>query len=159
MEFFIDSSVFLNLFLNEEHSEEAEDILSNVELGADIGYATPHILEEITFKLIVAKGLEIIGKASIWRLRDKLRKDTAFRREILGILNIFFDYVQELEKGGLRTVPVLDDDFKASYRIIEEYGLLPSDALTVAVMRRKNIKTIATFDKDFKTVKSIKTIP
>jgi len=159
MDFFIDSSIFLNLFLGAKEADKSEEILSNVEKGVDIGYVTPHILEEITYKLIVSKGIELLGKTSIWVLRDKLKSDEDFRREVNKVVRLFYNYIHKLTKGGLRITSLIDDDFFKSVEIIEKFGLLPSDALTVAVMMRKGIKTIASFDSDFKIIKNLHVIP
>ncbi len=159
MEFFLDSSVFLSLFLGEKEADKASEILINVEKGIDIGFVTPHILEEITYKLIISKGLELLGKASIWTIRDKLKDDIDFRGKIIQVVDLFIKYIEKMLKGGLRVTPIIDDDYFKSIKIIEGFGLLPSDALIVAVMMRKGIKTIASFDKDFKLIKSIKVIP
>jgi len=43
--------------------------------------------------------------------------------------------------------------------IINKYGLLPADAIHLAVALRLKVNVMATFDEDFKYVKELKTIP
>ena len=51
------------------------------------------------------------------------------------------------------------DDWLRALNIIEKYGLLPADAIHVAVALRVRASAIVTFDEDFKAVKEIKIIP
>ena len=55
----IDSSVFLHLLLDGDRADEAEALLSSVEEGALRAYVTTHVLEEVSFKLLLAKGSEL----------------------------------------------------------------------------------------------------
>ena len=159
LEYFLDSSIFLKLFLGEDEADKAIEILVNVEKGIDIGYVTPHILEEIAYKLIISKGIKLLGKVSIWDTKERLKVDKEFRKEIVRVVKVFTVYIQKLLKGGLRITAIIEDDYFKSIKFVEKYGLLSSDALIVAVMKRKNINTIATFDKDFTLVEKIKVIP
>ncbi|MCD6509611.1 MAG: PIN domain-containing protein [Thermoprotei archaeon] len=52
MRMFIDSSVFLRLFLGEPGADKAQEILELVERSRVLGYITPLVLEEISFKMI-----------------------------------------------------------------------------------------------------------
>jgi len=49
---FIDSSVFLVLYLDEPGAGDAKEILENVETNKVEGVITPLVLEEVTFKVI-----------------------------------------------------------------------------------------------------------
>ncbi len=42
--------------------------------------------------------------------------------------------------------------YKEMWRIIENYGLLPNDALIAATCKHYGIRRIATFDEDFRRV-------
>ncbi len=68
MSLLIDSSVFLHLLFDEERADEAETLLSSVETGAIKAYVTTHVLEEVAFKLMLAKGSEL-GETSFGGLR------------------------------------------------------------------------------------------
>ena len=53
-----------------------------------------------------------------------------------------------------RDITILRDvvDFEIWIEILENYNLLPNDALIAATCKHHGIKKIATFDEDFKRV-------
>lgn len=59
----------------------------------------------------------------------------------------------------LNIIPPTYSDFKEDIKISLEYKLLPSDALTVAIMKREEAKEILTLDNDFKQIPWLKVIP
>lgn len=50
-------------------------------------------------------------------------------------------------------------DWENSVQYIDRYGLIPADALHLAVALRLKADSIATFDEDFRSVKEINLIP
>ncbi len=159
MKVFIDSSVFLRLLLDEPGADKAQDILERVEGNKIVGFITPLVLEEVSFKLIYAKMSELLNTNNIWRIREALRYDEEKRCRCMEVLQGFYDYIEYLYTRGLRIEPIVYNDWTQSLRIIRNYGLLPADALHLAVAERVGVKTIASFDEDFKYVKGIKVIP
>ncbi|PLJ76905.1 type II toxin-antitoxin system VapC family toxin [Infirmifilum sp. SLHALR2] len=159
MKIFLDSSVFLKLLLDEPGAEEAQEILEAVESGGLKAYITPLVLEEVSFKLLLAQASYLLGTANVWRIRQALREDEALRAKCFTVLEELSRYIEKLSEGGLRVEPILHTDWLVSTRYVEKYGLLPADAMHVAVASRLSVSTIATFDEDFKHVKGIKVIP
>ncbi len=159
MRIFIDSSIFLKLLLDEPGADKAQEILEMVEENKVLGYVTPMVLEEISFKLIYAKASEILNTKNVRRIREALKLDEKIRNECIKILKTFYDYVEYMLGKGLRVEYVMYDDWCNAIDIVERYGLLPTDAIHVAVALRIRARAIATFDEDFRVVKEINVIP
>ncbi len=150
----VDSSVFLHLLLDEERADEAESFLSSVETGASVAYVTTHVLEEVSFKLLLAKGSEL-GERSFWSFKRRFVRDDEFRRECLSTVAVFRDYVLSLR--GLTLEGVTLGDWEKSLELTG-HGLLPSDALLAAVALRLNVP-LYTFDSDFRRVPGLEVKP
>ncbi len=156
---FIDASVFLKLLLDEPGASLAQQILEAVEANKIIGYVTPMVLEEVSFKLLYAKASEVLGTSNIWRIREALKLDEDVRRKCMVVLRKFYEYVEYMMSRGLRVEPVIYSDWVKALDITEKYGLLPADAMHVAVATRLGLDTIASFDEDFRVIKNLKVIP
>ncbi|MDK2383881.1 MAG: PIN domain-containing protein [Candidatus Korarchaeota archaeon] len=114
----IDSSVSLHLLLDGDRDDEAEVLLGSVEKGALRAYTTTHVLEEVSFKLLLGKG------------GARFAKDKEFRKSCLEALETFRDYISSLR--GLTIEEVTLGDWERSVEICR-HGLLTSDALLAAV--------------------------
>lgn len=154
MTFIIDSSVFLHLLLEGERADEAEVLLTSLEEGAVRAYVTTHVLEEVSFKLLLAKGSEL-GETSFWGFKRRFIRDGEFRKSCLGVLEIFRDYISSLR--GLTIEEVTLGDWERSVEI-SKHGLLTSDALLAAVALRLGVP-IYTFDHDFRRVPGLEVKP
>ncbi len=154
MSFVVDSSVFLHLLLDEERADEAELFLSAVEVGAVKAYVTTHVLEEVSFKLLLAKGSEL-GETSFWGFKRKFLRDEKFRKECLKAVLSFRDYISSLR--GLITENITLRDWERSVELCGR-GLLTSDALLAAVALRLGVP-VYTFDLDFKKVPGLEVRP
>lgn len=156
---FIDSSVFLKLLLNEREASEAEEILKNIELNRTIGYITPLVLEEVSFKLLFAEASSRLGTTNVWKIRDALKNNADLRAECIKTFRKFLEYIENISLKGLKVEGIFYDDWLKSVEYVERYGLLPADALHLAVAQRLGINVIATFDDYFKLIGNIKTLP
>lgn len=156
---FIDSSVFLVLYLDEPGADDAKEILENIEANKVIGIVTPLVLEEVTFKVIFAEASRLLDTRNAWKIRNALKRDPSLRKEISKMLDKVKSHIDALEKGGLRIVDIYPTDWHNSLNYVLKYGILPADSIHLAVMKRLNIKTIATFDDDFRLVEGINIIP
>ncbi|MEM3166807.1 MAG: PIN domain-containing protein [Candidatus Methanomethylicia archaeon] len=159
MKIFIDSSIFLKLMLDEAEATKAQDILENVEYSKVLGYVTPLILEEVIFKLIFAEASSKLNTTNIWKIRSELKENKALKMECIKVARKCMEYIDHLSMRGLRIEGVFFNDWIKSIEYIEKYGLLPADALHLAVAKRLEVNAIATFDEDFKVIDEIKIIP
>lgn len=156
---FIDSSVFLVLYLDEPGADDAKEILENVETNKVKGVITPLVLEEVTFKVIFAEASRLLDTRNAWKIKNALKKNPSLREEMFKVLNKVKSHIDALEKGGLRIVDIYPMDWRNGLNYVPKYGILPADSIHLAVMERLNIKTIATFDDDFRLVEGIDVIP
>ncbi|MEM2186734.1 MAG: PIN domain-containing protein [Thermofilaceae archaeon] len=65
MKVFIDSSIFLKLLLNEEGADAAQKLLEAVEKSELLAYTTPLVLEEVSFKLLMATASSLLNSKDI----------------------------------------------------------------------------------------------
>jgi len=159
MKLFVDSSVFLKLILDEPGADKAQEILEIIEENKALGYITPLILEEVSFKLVFAKASEVLNTRNIWRIRDALKLDEKVRMKCIKVIETFYKYIEYLLTRGLRVEYVTYNDWINSIKIMRDYGLLPVDAIHVAVALRVKVNAMASFNEDFRVVKEIKVVP
>jgi len=159
MRVFVDASVFLKLLLDEPGADEAEEILGAIERGTIVGYVTPLVLEEVSFKLLFAKASEILDTRNIWRIREALLGDENVRAAAASVLQEFRDYIGYMLSRGLRLEPLLGSDWWDAVEIVSVWGLLPADALHLAAARRLGVDAVATFDEDFQRVPGVRVVP
>ncbi len=159
MDFFLDASTLVRLVLNAEGADKAENILAMIESGENKAYCTAAVLEEVSFKLFIAKASEILNTDKFFRIKRALQMKGSLRARCCKVILDLQTYVDSLRSGGLRVVEVIYEDWTESIKYMQENGLLTSDALHLAVMHRCGLHTIASFDKDFRRVKGIDVIP
>jgi len=159
MRVYVDSSVFLKLLLDEPGADKAQEILEAIEEGKVLGFISPIVLEEVSFKLLYAKASEVLNTKNVWRIREALRLDERVREECLKPLKEFQKYIEHMLTKGLRVVCVTYEDWRNATRFIRKYGLLPADAIHVTIALRVGAGTIATFDDDFRVVREINVAP
>ena len=148
MKFYIDSTVFLHLLLDEEWADRAMSILEAVERGDATGYVSILVVEEVAFKLLFAKASEL-GVTRFWEFKKRLLKDKGFREECFKPLLKFNEYLNRL--SGLAWIHVTWEDYRMGLEIAYKYGLLTADAIHAALALKLRVP-IATFDEDFKKV-------
>ena len=138
---------------DEALGESSTVFLEKVEKAEVSAVVSPMVLDEVLYKLIVSKAAEKLDTDQLWRIREKIR-DQGFAKECYSAALEFKNYVKTLK--GLHVADVKEEDFENSVDIGREHGLLTMDAFHVAVMKRLNMKHIATNDADFERVDFLK---
>ncbi|MBS7617130.1 PIN domain-containing protein [Candidatus Bathyarchaeota archaeon] len=149
----------MKLLLDESSAIDAQRILESIEADSVLGFLTPLVLEEVVFKLIYATASSKLNTSNVWKIRGALKSDKALRKECTRVVEKFNEYVEYLASKGLRIESVHYSDWLNSLEYIGKYGLLPADAIHVAVARRLKVDIIASFDEDFKAIEELKVIP
>ncbi|MEA1924416.1 MAG: type II toxin-antitoxin system VapC family toxin [Candidatus Altiarchaeota archaeon] len=136
---FVDSNVIIKHIAGDER---ARGFMLEIEGNEFVGCVNQIVVSEVLFIYIKLKtGLRPLDLKRKPDLLRSLKLDDVFR---------IFELFQELEGGALiRTL---------TEGVMEEYGLLPNDALIAATCRFYGIKKIASFDEDFRRVDFLKVL-
>lgn len=110
-------------------------------------YTSVLTMDELFYRLLLARVKEIYRQNPLDVLRE--RTDEAIARCGAGIEIALWRLV---ELPHLQLVGVLENDVLQMLSNIITFGLLPRDALHVAVMQRLELSVIATDDMDFDRV-------
>ncbi len=129
--YFIDSNIFLELELDEEHAEACGVLLRALRDGAMRGITTLFHIDSI---LIVME---------------------RYGRELRG-LRLFLTSL--LAYKGLRVIPLSLLDRIRAIEYMEHFGLDFDDALTYHTMRKLGIRKIISYDHDFDRITEIERI-
>jgi len=143
----IDTSLLLEVIL-----EGKAEVLRK--LSEYILHVPVNVLEESSFKIIVSSVLESLKseKYSFYRIKEEFEKGKG--KELvakrLHLLNSIKDKLVVLELN--------EDIFEIAKEVVNNYRLLPNDALIAATCKHYGIRKIATFDPDFKRVNFLEVI-
>lgn len=140
---FIDANVIL--YHLSDVSDDATYLLEIGEKGLVSLVTSLRVMDEVFFKYILAVAAKKYGWSS--KVLEKLRKDKEKAKEIaddLGLLKELFENFEVIEPTK--------SDFLKTIDIQKKWGLIGNDALTIVLMKRHNLRYIATADSDFQAV-------
>ncbi len=144
MRVFVDTSIILAFLAGQD--ERAKDLIRKIEGHEIKGYINPLVIDETIYGYLrLATGLSA----------RRIRKLLARREERL--IKIIKSEVQPVLKL-FTTLPLIAEPGE-TVETIEEYSLMPADALIALTCKQHEINTIATFDEDFRRVPWLKVIP
>ncbi len=144
MRVFVDSSIILAFLAGQDN--KARELVREIENHTITGYINPLVIDEV-----IHGYLRLTTKLSSKRIRQLLaRKDrnliNIIESDILPVLELFI------------SLPLIAEPIEI-FRFMEEYGLMPADALIAITCKHYEINTIATLDEDFKRVPWLRVIP
>jgi len=146
---YIDTSLILAILLETEKSDLAQQVLeTHGKYGFVIsGIAVNEALYVATYEYYRQKGM-IKGRHGLRKLIAK----QGYPKEVIDTLD---SLLKDLN------VEIINDYFEyAEYlKILQGYKLLPNDAQIALTCRHRGIKTILTFDEDFKRVPWLNPVP
>ena len=152
---FVDSNAFI-YYMEGLCSEVASEIIraGSKEVAKIKLITTTRICDEVLFKMTLIRA----------RNRDKTLEGNTFKK-LKKKPEIVKELVEDLEKVvaffhslNMEIITVDSRLLFQSLDITKEYGLFGNDAITVLVMRRRNMKYILSSDRDFDGVEWIKRI-
>jgi len=143
---FVDSSVFLSFFIN---GIDVFKDLKESELVTSINVA-----EEVAYVLIKEKSKSVFGIEKHYELLKYLRSNPSLIKDISK--EVISDVVAVIEEYDVKILSPASHVLM--FRIVENYGILPNDALIAATCKYYGIKKIATFDDDFKRIDFLEVI-
>ncbi len=152
---FIDANIFIYNALDDPHyAESCSDFLRQVETNKLKGVITPHVMDEVLFKILIAEASQHIEKFTLPALKKEM-KSSGFSSKIYKPVKEYSDYLTELTYGGLEILIVNGETVERSIDLGLQYGLLTTDAIHLSTMKQYGIINIATNDSDFERVESI----
>jgi predicted nucleic acid-binding protein len=152
---FIDANIFIyNALDDPDYAESCSDFLRQVETNKLKGVITPHVMDEVLFKILIAEASQHIEKFTLPNLKKEM-KSSGFSSKVYKPVKEYSDYLTELTYGGLEILTVNGGTVERSINLGLQYGLLTTDAIHLSTMKQYGIVNIATNDSDFEKVKSI----
>ena len=147
---FVDSNVFIQLLYEGARASEAEEFLDKHPLLAtSIG-----VVDEVLHFIIRRGAMKKYSIRRAYELRRLIRsKGVAFAK---GSLDKFVSLL-----GELYVKVVADAEAQPSQIVntMDNYKLVPRDAIIALTCKHYGINTILTFDEDFKRIPWLKAIP
>jgi len=147
---FVDSNVFIQLLYEGARASEAEELLDKYPLLV----TSISVIDEVLHFIIRREAMDKYGIRGAYDLRRLVRNDgIAFAREAID------KFVSLLEKLKVKIVADAETQPSQIVSTMDNYRLAPKDAIIVLTCERYGIKTILTFDGDFKRIPWLKVLP
>lgn len=152
---FIDANIFLDYALpNIKFGEKIADFLERIEMQELTAVTTPVVLNEVSYILLLQRGMTILKSKNRDEVRSKIKADGRFASICYDAVDTFNELLSNLD--GLKLTPVQPEDYLLASDLGRAYNLLPIDALHLSAMRREHISDIASRDRDFKGIDGIR---
>ncbi|MEB3755272.1 MAG: PIN domain-containing protein [Desulfurococcales archaeon] len=143
MRIFVDTSIILAFLAGQDN--RARELVKEVEKREIDGYINPLVVDEVIYGYLrLTTGLSSRRIRKLLAKRDK-RLVGLVKNDVWPVLKLFTTLPLKGEPGEI-------------IRFMEEYGLMPADAIITLTCKQHEITTIATLDKDFKRVPWIKVV-
>ncbi|MFP4642336.1 MAG: type II toxin-antitoxin system VapC family toxin [Chloroflexota bacterium] len=150
---FVDANVFIYHALDEpSFGGSSSDFLGLVESGEIEAITDTLVVDEVFFKILMGKASELMEGLTLKRLKKRIAEDAELRKSVYSSVESYEEYISVLLATGLEIVEVNTSLVKEALRLGTEYGLLISDSVHLAAMRRFGICDMATNDSDFERV-------
>ncbi|AEM38322.1 PilT protein domain protein [Pyrolobus fumarii 1A] len=144
MRIFVDSSIILAFLAGQD--ERAYRIVEEIENHAIIGYINAVVVDEVVHGYLrLATGLSSKRIRQLLAKRDR-RLVELVKSDVEPLLKLFI------------TLPIVLEPHEI-IEAMEEYGLMPADAVIALTCKHYGIYTIAALDDDFRRIPWLKVIP
>jgi predicted nucleic acid-binding protein len=153
---FVDANIFVDhAAANPGYGKSCEAFLEKIETGTLVAITTTAVLDEVGYILSLLEGAKALKTYELQTVRKKIKEDQNLAVTCYDKVREYMKYIFFLEEGGLDIHKVEPRDVFIATMLGGEYKLLFTDSLHLAVMKRLNIKNIATRDSDFERAKEI----
>ena len=141
---FIDTNIF-HFYLRgpEQLQESCSSLLERVERNDVIGFTSSLVLDELMYKILLKKVEDRYRKNPLDVLRKSPEEIGAQSGEVRKALNII------LGIQGLTVLSVERSHLEESVEYMEQFSILPRDAIHLAVMKTNECADVASSDSDF----------
>jgi len=150
---FIDANIFLNPILRSgKESAACARFLEEADAGAFPTATSVIVLNEVLHRLIIAS---VVSSSGI--TPESVVHQIKLHPELVREAGAVWEIMEDIRSiRSMKIYGISPATFERSLAIMQEWGLLGNDALHVACMEEHSIGTIATYDRDFSRVSSIK---
>jgi predicted nucleic acid-binding protein len=152
---FIDANIFIYNALDDPiYADSSSDFLRKVETNKIKAVITPHLLDEVLFKILVAEASQHLEKFTLPNLKKEMKK-SSFSSMVYKPVREYNNYLTELTYSGLKILIVDAGVIEKSIDLGSLYGLLTTDAIHLSTIMQYGINNIASNDSDFERVQSL----
>jgi predicted nucleic acid-binding protein len=148
---FLDANALIYHFSNEpKYGSACTQLIKRVELADLTGFTSGHVLADVAHHLMT---LEAIQRNN-WPpagIAGRLRK----HHVEIPHLSVFRQALARIPVLGIQVLSIGHSEVDSATRLSQQYELLTSDALVVAVMRLHGLTNLASEDDDFDRVPGI----
>ena len=142
---YIDANIFVYYF--GRSSNDCTALIDRCERGEIKAYTGTHVLLEVAHRLMMTEAVDK-GFVTPGNVPRKLR----LRPELASQLNEYSEAIQHILDIGIEMLQVDVEILEISANLRAQTGFLINDSISLAMMRRYDIKAIATNDRDFQRV-------
>jgi len=146
---FVDSNAFI-YFLTGQANDLTCEIFNMAALGQTKVITSTRVVDEVLFKLICLEASRKFGFTS--NIPKKLRESKEKVKSLSYVYDVIFQFMEDI---NAQVLTVDTSVIAKSKEVIDTYGLFGNDAITVTLMKSRNLKYILTADKDFSVVSDI----
>jgi len=146
---FIDTNVFISYLTADENFPKASKLFNQIENGNISAYTSDYVINEVLFKILMFELFNLGAKNVYSAKRLFLKVDKV---ETPSKVLEFFEELIEVYGLKVMQYPLTSKSLRDWIEVMHRYKLFPTDALIAVTCRYYDIKTIATFDDDFKRV-------
>ena len=147
-ELYIDANIFV--YASNGASRECRDLLGRCERGEIEAYTGVHVLLEVAHRLMMIEAVDK-GLVTPGNVPRKLRR----RPELVSRLRDYSDAIRYILEIGIEILQVDAETLRMSASLRAQTGFLVNDAVSLAMMRRLDIRAIATNDMDFQRIEGL----
>ena len=146
---FLDANIFIYHFAG--LSTDCTELLLAIERKRLSGVTSTVVLAEVCHRRMIADAVE----------QHNLQPRNAVRKlkenpDLVKTLSSYQDDIRNIPEMGIRIQPVLLQDILKSEKERQDYGLLTNDSINLALLRRLQLRYLATCDRDFERIDDIK---
>ena len=146
---FVDANAFL-YFLGAECNDLTREIFRYARLEKLFLVTSVRVIAEVLFKALLAKAREVFGIKK--NVHNFLRHNKDLVKNLADICKMIFAL---LELTRVEVVEIRKSTLKGIEAIMKDYGLFGNDAISLKVMKERNLKYILTSDKDFEGIEEL----
>ncbi|MCE4605739.1 MAG: PIN domain-containing protein [Desulfurococcales archaeon] len=145
----LDTNIVYNFLFETELTELAENVIRE------------SIIEGVTIPMIVYNELLYTVGSKVAKMKYSVKGKYSFKRYIAkhGFPEEAINMVNNFIKDFKATIIVDYQNLAELVETIKHYKLAPNDAQITITCKHNNVKTLASFDEDFKRVPWLKVIP